>query len=241
MWTITRKKNHFSGGYGMLCKALLVSLLLLCVVVSQLAAWPIRSERKEASQTPVASQAYTVPSTAQVQTAQQTPSTSSSKESASELREQLSALQEDLTSSKKVTQGMRDDFADLIAAFQSYISLEDVEDSLAVDNSGKLDKVQGQLSDVLIKNAEQADRLAEIASALEKERGTKFFARVGGVIGFSDLMPTWGVSTSLGVRFGKGFLVEAGAQYMIGDFVSMPTIKPDLDKLQLTASVGWEW
>lgn len=153
----------------------------------------------------------------------------------------MNALQEVLTSSKKVTQDMKDDFSDLITAFQTYVALEDAEDSLAIDNSGKLDKVQGQLSDVLVRNAEQADRLAAIESELKREKGTKFFARVGGVIGFNDLLPTWGVSSSLGVRFGKGFLIEAGAQYMIGDFVSVPTIKPDLDNLQLTASVGWEW
>lgn len=84
-------------------------------------------------------------------------------------------------------------------------------------------------------NAQQADRLA----ALENEAGSKAYGKLYGVIGFEDAFPTYGIGAGIGVRIGDSFMVEAGADYMLGDFKSMPSFKWDIDNMRLTAGFGW--
>ena len=128
-------------------------------------------------------------------------------------------------------------------------TLDDLKDTLDLISAGvdavtaDRDELLALYQDQLAQNAQQADDLAYLRGAYDKESGTKAFAKVGAVIGFEEMLPTWGVSASLGARFGKGFLLEAGAQYMIGTFNPGNLIydNPSLDNLAITTSIGWEW
>lgn len=125
--------------------------------------------------------------------------------------------------------------------------LEDLKDKLVlIQDDVRLmiaDSIEteAKLAEVEKLNAQQADDLAYLRGAYDKETSTKAMAEVGAVLGFEDNEPVWGVSGAIGARFGKGFIAKLGAQYIIGDFESVPSLDPNLDRLTLTSSIGWEW
>ena len=86
-------------------------------------------------------------------------------------------------------------------------------------------------------NAEQADEIAELAS----EAKSKAYVIIGGVLGFDNNLPTYGVYGKIGTKIGKNLLLEAGAEYDIGSLA-----KPfggitsfALDNFRVTAGIGW--
>lgn len=81
----------------------------------------------------------------------------------------------------------------------------------------------------------------EKSKALAKEQGTKAFAKLNAVLGFDNDQLTYGIGGALGLRLGKGFMLETGANYMLGKFNELPSLKPNLDNLTMTVGIGWEW
>lgn len=88
---------------------------------------------------------------------------------------------------------------------------------------------------------ENAYNSGYIAGLEKKEKQTKFFANVGGVIGFNNSIPTWGVTSNIGLKMGHGLMIGTGLSYTIGDFTTPVELKWDLDKLSINATIGWEW
>ena len=146
------------------------------------------------------------------------PSTASSESSEKSLSAQLEDFQNQLNSSKKVSNDIKDQFDQLMIALAQYFALEDAEDAIEEENSKKLD---------------------EISAMLKKEQGTKLFATLGCLVGFEDGIDL-GISSTFGMRFGKGFIASAGLQYMFGPVNNME-FTMDKSKLQAVASIGWEW
>lgn len=101
-------------------------------------------------------------------------------------------------------------------------------------------KIEQSNSNLANANAKQADDLAFIKGSLKKEQSTKAFAKLNGVLGFEAGLPVYGAGASFGLRFGRGFLVEVGANYLFGSF-TQPILNLSLDRLLFTASIGWEW
>lgn len=87
-------------------------------------------------------------------------------------------------------------------------------------------------------NAAQADELAYMRG---KDNAMHFFINGGVALGFKDYNPTWGLTGNFGTRFGNGWQVSAGAQYMVGDFSSLPKLSWSLDNLSVNATIGYEW
>ena len=156
-----------------------------------------------------------------------------SNETSEAISNELKNLSENLNEKSKVSGKTLDDLKATLSLISAGV------DAVTADRDELLALYQGQLD----QNAKQADDLAYLRGAYDKETKTKAFAKVGAVIGFDKLMPTWGLSASLGARFGKGFLLEAGAQYMLGTFEPGNLLynEATLDNLAITTSIGWEW
>lgn len=89
-------------------------------------------------------------------------------------------------------------------------------------------------------NAAQADEIARLQGMLKKEKGVHPFVLIGGKIGFEDGLPQYGVEASMGLKFGSGFMMEAGVGYDIGGFKG--TVFPwSIDNLTAGVSIGWMW
>lgn len=90
--------------------------------------------------------------------------------------------------------------------------------------------------DVLVEaNSKQAVRISQ----LEGEAKTKAYIKLNTVLGFSNRVPELGFGGTLGIKIGKSFLIEAGANYMLYQVGKPISFDLSLDKLQVTASVGW--
>ena len=81
----------------------------------------------------------------------------------------------------------------------------------------------------------------ELEQELQKEMGTKFFANVGAAFGFKTDEIQYGVCGDMGIRFGKGFLMSVGVQYMLGDFGKIEIPKWSIEDMTVQAKIGWEW
>lgn len=89
------------------------------------------------------------------------------------------------------------------------------------------------------KDDEIASLKEDLAEA-EEATGTKPYLMLDGVIGFEDVVPTYGVGITLGTRIGNHLMAELGADYMIGRFTAPMTIKEfSVDNFEFRASVGW--
>ena len=219
---------------GMLFRVLLVSLCLLLLAASQLAAWPIRpaedpAEQAEppqasASSTPVIQWMLSTTSSDSNARPPKTESQESPNLSTLSQAEIKTALQTELEALK----------AELAAAEQT----EAIEDALAADLAAEAGRIADAHNQQATINAEQADRIAD----LEQEAKSKAYLKIGGVIGFEDsYMPTWGLSFTIGSKIGRNILLEAGAEYDIGT-LSKPLqglTDPALNRLRITTAVGW--
>ena len=198
------------------CKAGLVSLLLLFFAVSSAWAWPASTAK--ATQDPLLVVVHPETTDTVQEEKSEMPSTASSESNEKPLSAQLEDFQNQLNSSKKVSNDIKDQFDQLMIALAQYFALEDAEDAIEEENSKKLD---------------------EISAMLKKEQGTKVFATVGCLVGFEDGIDL-GISSTFGMRFGKGLIASAGLQYMFGPVNNME-FTMDKSKLQAVASIGWEW
>ena len=198
------------------CKAGLVSLLLLFFAVSSAWAWPASAAKATQDPLLVVVQPETTDTVQEEKS--EMPSTASSESNEKPLSAQLEEFQNQLNSSKKVSSDIKDQFDQLMITLAQYFALEDAEDAIEEENSKKLD---------------------EISAMLKKEQGTKLFATLGCLVGFEDGIDL-GISSTFGMRFGKGLIASAGLQYMFGPVNNME-FTMDKSKLQAVASIGWEW
>lgn len=148
--------------------------------------------------------------------------------------EAISAMLSELLNSYEKTSKLSS--AELEKLLVELKNIQTEAELLSIDAEEK----EAAIAELAALNAKQADDLAYLRGAYDKETATKAFATAGAVLGFRDHVPTYGVSGSLGLRLGKGFLIEAGAQYTIGD-IKNPIYAPALDNLAITGSIGWEW
>ena len=86
----------------------------------------------------------------------------------------------------------------------------------------------------------EIEQLKGELSDAEKSTGTKAYLMMDGIIGFDDLIPTYGVGLTVGTRIGNHFMVELGADYGIGKFTDGMTIsKFSMDNFEFRAGIGW--
>ena len=191
-------------------------MLLLFFAVSSAWAWPASAAKATQDPLLVVVQPETTDTVQEEKS--EMPSTASSESNEKPLSAQLEEFQNQLNSSKKVSSDIKDQFDQLVIALAQYFALEDAEDAIEEENSKKLD---------------------EISAMLKKEQGTKLFATLGCLVGFEDGIDL-GISSTFGMRFGKGLIASAGLQYMFGPVNNME-FTMDKSKLQAVASIGWEW
>lgn len=156
------------------------------------------------------------------------PSEQEKKEAIQALENLLKEYQKESIESEKLTDDV------LISLAKLETQLASLEQSDAISEA-EYKANKDTLVALLEANAKQADRLA----ALENEAGSKAYGKVYGVIGFEDAFPTYGIGAGIGVRVGDSFMIEAGADYMLGDFKSMPSIKWNINNMRITAGFGW--
>ena len=116
---------------------------------------------------------------------------------------------------------------------------EQVTDQFEAESD--IERLRAQNEEISALNSSQADEIAYLKGRLDKELSSKFFADLKGIIGFRDKIPEWGIGGDIGIRFGSGLMISAGASYMIGSFLSPPKAVWDLDDLILSIGIGWEW
>lgn len=91
-----------------------------------------------------------------------------------------------------------------------------------------------------LEKAALADTYKEEAKAEAVK--TKYFADLGVAFGFdTDNKLLYGFTGDAGLKLGHGLMFKAGATYMIGSLSNITNISWGLDKLTLSATVGWEW
>lgn len=156
------------------------------------------------------------------------PSEQEKKEAIQALENLLKEYQKESIASEKLTDDV------LISLAKLETQLASLEQSDAISEA-EYKANKSTLVSLIEANAQQADRLA----ALENEAGSKAYGKIYGVVGFEDAFPTYGIGAGIGVRIGDSFMIEAGADYMLGDFKSMPSFKWDIDNMRLTAGFGW--
>ena len=161
------------------------------------------------------------------------PSTSSSGATTQELTTLFQEFGQELEDSRLVSRSLKESFALLEQGLEKARTLEAAEDKVQEEAIRQLLVYETQ-------NTSQADEISTLSAQLKKETGTKAYARVGGVLGFDDMMPTYGVTGAIGLRWGGSFLTEVGASYIVGSIVD-PLRSFSLDNLQISASIGWEW
>lgn len=238
------RSRKYSAGSGKPCRVLLASLLLLCLALPSLGAWPTRQERiAPAVEDPISSAATAaaLPIAEEEAEEQEASATSSqpiqlsvSKESnLSGLVEQLNRLEDTLSSSKRISAEIKQDVNDVMSALAAYVALEEAEDSLAKDNAAKLELIADH--SVAIQ-----EELEDCKAELKKANATKMFANVGLTMGFDNGTPAFGMSGNVGVRIKKSLMLSLGTTYMFGSF-SNAVFDMDLDRLSFTGSIGWEW
>lgn len=145
-----------------------------------------------------------------------------------DLQKQLEALQEKQQSLEQASTKLESSATEFLAQSQSLLDLGKITDAQYEEMLATANAFAGT-------NAEQADRIAE----LEKAAGTRPYVRAGLSIGFADLVPTYGVNAAIGVRIGNHAMLEAGADYTIGDFKGTPLYGFSMDNLSFSASIGW--
>lgn len=151
-----------------------------------------------------------------------------SSEELSKVSNELASLQNSLDGKSVVGQKSIDALIGSITQVQADYAL------VMADMAEK----QAIIDSLAATNAAQAD---EIAYMRGKDNAMHFFVNAGMAIGFKEYAPTWGLAGNFGTRFGNGWQVSAGAQYMLGDFTSIPSLKWSLDNLTVNATVGYEW
>ena len=120
------------------------------------------------------------------------------------------------------------------------------------DTSTSLDDLKEYLDGKIIITPSQKDVLSDMVSnaikdafeleeQLKKEIGTKFYANVGAAFGFKSTKIQYGVCGDMGIRFGKGFLMSVGVQYMLGDFGKVKLPDWNIEDMTVQAKIGWEW
>lgn len=120
------------------------------------------------------------------------------------------------------------------------------------DTSTSLDDLKEYLDGKVIITPSQKDVLSDMVSnaikdafeleeQLKKEVGTKFYANIGAAFGFKSTEIQYGVCGDMGIRFGKGFLMSVGVQYMLGDFGNVKLPDWNIEDMTVQAKIGWEW
>lgn len=236
-----RKSKHFSVGSGRLFRALLVSLLFVCLALQPLAAWPTKQAETQPVRAVVVEEE--VSSQVQAQISSMTPTiplTTSNSNNFSALENYVTELSNELESSKKVT-------ADVLVMAKELGAIVTAMSEIEAKEDASRDKTVAELAEAEKSKAEVAEAYAasqasyeELKGLLKKEQSSKFFANIGLVLGFKSGVPVYGASTSIGLRIGKGMTLSVGVQYTFGTFTDIVIVK-DLDRFAITGSVGWEW
>ena len=120
------------------------------------------------------------------------------------------------------------------------------------DTSTSLDDLKEYLDGKIIITPSQKDVLSDMVSnaikdafeleeQLKKEIGTKFYANVGAAFGFKSTEIQYGICGDMGIRFGKGFLMSVGVQYMLGNCGNVKLPDWNIEDMTVQAKIGWEW
>ncbi len=103
------------------------------------------------------------------------------------------------------------------------------------------ESVEGIAYDLELNNALISAQSSQIESLKKELKATRFFMDLGVAFGFKDKGVTYGVVGDMGMKFGQGFIVKTGAQYMVGNLNDIKNVAWSLDNLTVSATVGWEW
>lgn len=157
-----------------------------------------------------------------------------------ELLSAVSALQTAYTESQAALEKSQSDLATLSnTSTQLREQLESLKEANAISDA-EYNEVKETLVNNVDANVKASTEIATLREELVKAKaknGTKGFATVNAVMGFKNLVPTYGLGANLGVRVGNHLMLTAGADYMLGTFTSLPTF--DLDNLRFSCGVGW--
>ena len=82
------------------------------------------------------------------------------------------------------------------------------------------------------------DALSEENSRMSDETGTKAYLMVDALMGFEEQVPEFGVGLTVGTRLGNSLMLEAGADYMLGNSLN-DVMNFSMDDLSFHAGIGW--
>lgn len=125
--------------------------------------------------------------------------------------------------------------------------LADLQNSSRLTKSGLselISKLEVLQEDIEAVNADSRAKDEQIKALASKAYGFHFYANAGAVLGFKNTFPTLGAVLNLGVKFGAGWTVGTGLQYQLMTFDEDGKhfdYHWNIDKLSITATVGFEW
>lgn len=89
------------------------------------------------------------------------------------------------------------------------------------------------------KDAEITELKKALADA-EESTGTKAYMMMEGIIGFDQIIPSYGAGLTLGMRLGNHMMMELGADYTIGSFAKGMIVNDfSLDNFEFRVGMGW--
>lgn len=106
---------------------------------------------------------------------------------------------------------------------------------VAIQEDVKVLREASDAKDALIDSLE-ADNTAlqeDLAGALD-ETGTKTYLMVESIVGFEDMMPTYGAGLTLGARIGDNLMLEFGVDYDLNKMMDF-----SLNRWTFRAGLGW--
>lgn len=159
-----------------------------------------------------------------------------------ELLSAVSALQTAYTESQEALMKSQEDLANLsVTSTQLSEQLESLKEANAISDAEYNEVKETLVSnvDANIKATGEISKLREELAKAKAKNGTKGFATVNAVMGFKNMVPTYGVGANLGVRVGNHVMLTAGADYMLGSVTSLPSLDFNLDNLRVTCGFGW--
>lgn len=170
------------------------------------------------------------------------PSQEAETERLKELLSAVSALQMAYTESQEALEKSQTDLANLSATSASLSEqLESLKQVNAISDA-EYNEVRETLINTVDDNVKASDEIVKLRQELQKansKNGTRGFASVNAILGFRDLVPTYGIGANLGVRIGSHAMVSAGADYMLGTFTELPSLNFSLDNFRVNVGIGW--
>ena len=115
------------------------------------------------------------------------------------------------------------------------LSIIIAQDEDIAESDAEINRLADRVDELEAENARQADAIA-------REQGSKAYARLTGSVGFENGVddPSFWLGGAVGARFGSGLLFDVGVEHKVGTLSGL-SLTSRIENMRLSTSIGWEW